>query len=97
MEQPQLEKAHVIANATSGVTSFSPNYAPGVSYFGFPQSGTISLYYDPGSPAPTAVYIAQGGTGTPVIPGQRQYAVLAGAYLQIQGNAASCKIQFYYL
>lgn len=97
MEKPQLEKAHQIANATSGVTLFSPNYAPGISFFMFPQAGTVSLYYGPGSPAPTSVYIAQGGGQTPVNPGQGQYTVQSGAYLEILGNAASCKIQFYYL
>jgi len=32
-----------------------------------------------------------------VNPGQGHYTVQAGDYLDILGNAASCKIQFYYL
>jgi hypothetical protein len=96
MEKPQLEKAHTIANATSGITLFSPNYSPQVSYFSFPQSGTISLYYAPGTPAPTAVNILSASGSTPVNPGPGQYTVQAGDYVQIVGPAASCKIQFYY-
>lgn len=98
MDRPTLEAAHTIENATSGVTLVSPNYSPGFSFIKFPQNGTVSLYYGAGSPAPTSVYIFhQGGAQTPVSQGQGQYTVEDDAYLEILGNAASCKIQYYYL
>jgi len=97
MDRPQLESAHA-TSATSGVTLFSPNYSPGMSFIKFPQNGTVNLYYGAGNPRPTSVTIFhQGGQRTPVKEGQGQYQVEADAYLDIEGNAASCKIQYYYI
>ena len=98
MEQPKLEAAHAIESATSGVTLVSPNYSPGMSFIKFPQDGTVDLYYGAGNPAPTDVSIFhQGGTRTPVPQGRGRYSVESDAYLEITGNAASCKIQYYYV
>ncbi len=92
---PRME-LNAPANA-SGLTFFSPNYAPGESFAYFPTTGNIMLYFGPGSPAPTQVYIFhQGGSTTPVSVGQAQYSVNSGDYLFIIGQAASCKIQWYY-
>lgn len=84
--------------APNGFTFFSTNYQPGQSFGYFPTTGTVSLIFGAGSPAPSSVYIFhQGGQTTPVTPGQGQYSVNAGDYLMIEGIGASCKIQFYYI
>lgn len=81
----------------SGFAFFLPNYSPALSIALFPQSGSVALIYEPGSPAPSNVYIAhQGGPQTSVPPGESNYAVNAGDYLIIVGQAASCKIQWSY-
>lgn len=98
MDQPKLDPEHVTTDATSGVTLFSPNYAPGISFIKFPQDGTVDLYYGPGSPAPTEVYIFhQGGDRTPVAQGRGRYKVESDASVEIRGDAASCKIQYFYV
>lgn len=91
-----LPKPAGVAPDASGLTFFSPNYAPGISFAYFPQSGNVTLVYEAGSPGPTSVYIAHQGQQIPVQLGQGQYSVSAGDYLWIMGQGASCKIQWYY-
>ncbi len=92
-----LPKPETAANAATGLTFFSPNYSPGLSFGYFPQTGSVTLSYGPGSPPPSSVYIFhQGGQKTPVSVGQGVYTVSQGDYLMIEGNGASCKIQWFY-
>jgi hypothetical protein len=91
---PKPEGAPVDA---STLTFFCPNYSPDLSFAMFPLSGQVTITYGPGSPSPTNVFIShQGGGSTPVAPGQQTYAVNAGDYLLIEGQGASCKIQWFY-
>jgi hypothetical protein len=83
--------------AASGVTFFSPNYAPGLTFMTFPQSGTVQLTYGPGSPAPTQAYIYQNGGQTPLRVGTQNYNVNANDTVYILGNAASCKVYYQYI
>jgi len=97
MATPSLQELGIDVSV-SGLTLFSPNYAPGISLFTFPQSGTVQLTYGVGNPAPTSVYIQhQGGGSTPVNPGTQNYTVNAYDVLYIIGAAASAKVQYNYV
>ena len=92
-----LPKPEGAAAGASGLTFFSPNYEPDLSFAQFPLAGSVTIVYGPGTPSPANVLIShQGGGTTPVAPGQQNYTVNANDYLLIEGQGASCKIQWWY-
>jgi hypothetical protein len=97
MATPSLEELGIEVGLP-GLTLFAPNSEPHVSLLTFPQSGTVSLTYVPGAPAPQSVVILhQGGRATPVTFGLQNHTVNANDVLYIVGPAASARVQYRYV